>query len=200
MPTKFLFMLTAFCLFLFPARVLAQEDVKEKTDQQRICDIIKIAGYVEEYKLKVGFYPYGEAYLNPTEGYTPVPGSVVIYRGELPERYLWPPRGRSGKVFSIDNFEKNLSVTLGDIKLPVDGRIVNETSFPTFYQYLFDGEAYYVSAILKKERDDTRTLAPGFYKYEVSSIGIPERKIQEFGAAKDDCNSDKSQAMIENSN
>lgn len=189
MPTKFLLMLTTFCLFFFPAPVYAQEQIKEKTDQERICDIIKIAGYVEEYKRKAGFYPYEEAYLKPEEGFAPVPGSVVIYTGELPERYRWPPAGRSGKVFTLENFEKNLSAKLGDLKLPVDGRVVNESSFPTFYQYLFNGEAYYVSAILTKERDDTRTLAPGFYKYEVSSVAVPERKIQDFGGAKEDCNS-----------
>ncbi len=160
-----------------------------KSDEERICDVLKIAEVVETFKQVNGHYPYEEAFLEPPEnGYVAVPGMVNLYRGELPERYQYPPPGMSGFIDSLENFETYLSDGLQkDIQLPVDGRVVDEDQIPTFYQFMFNESAYFISAMLENPHPDARTIKPGYHKYQVSSTAAPSHKIKSYESAKKDC-------------
>lgn len=184
---KLHFIIVPICA-LFVAASTAYAVPLLKTDAQRVCDVLEIAETVERFKKTTGHYPYQEALLEPEEDYVAVPATVNIYRGELPERYRHPPPDLSGYVYTLEDFENYLSDALGKkIHIPVDGRPIDERSFPTFYQFKFDGAAYYVAAILEAERPDTRMLAPGHHKYQVSSVSVPEKKIKAYKTAKSDC-------------
>ncbi len=169
------------CLLFFSVSLSISEKGK-KTDEDRIRDVHKIASFVEAFKVKKGYYPYEEAYLNPTKDMVPVPRGVNIYYGELPEQYQYPPPGMSGRIFPTIEFKKYMEMVLGPIDLPADDRPIKfePPYIPSCYQYLFDGRAYYVSAILKKPNENTREIRPGYYKYQVSSVAVPSRKILKF--------------------
>jgi len=147
-----------------------------KSDADRIAHVHSIARLVEDFKQKVGHYPYEEAFLNPTPGFAPVPATVNITRQQLPEQYQYPPPGVSGVVYTHDQFRDYLQELLGrDVELPV-----NTEPAPRFYQYHFDGRHYYVSAELFESTSATRQIAPERHKYQVSSTSVPERKILRF--------------------
>jgi hypothetical protein len=149
------------------------------TDEQRVADVHAIARVVERFHDKAGHYPCEEAYQNPTPGYRPVPCSVVITSQDLPEQWKYPPPGRSGRVIPLPEFRAYLEGVLGPIELPEDDWPVSIWE-PRFYQYMFDGKAYYVSAVLLAATERTRELGPTRHKYQVSSISAPKHKILRF--------------------
>ena len=151
-----------------------------KTDAQRIADVHAIARLVEEFKQKTGHYPYEEAFLNPEPGFAAVPTSVNISSQPLPEQYRYPPPGRSGVVYSREEFLAYFEKELGKVvTLPSDS-----APPPRLYQYQFDGRNYFVSAVLLEATPDTRQLAPEWHKYEVGSVAVPERRIRRFSDIK----------------
>lgn len=155
----------------------------EKTDADRIQDVHRIAEICEKFKEKTGYYPYAELFEDVEDGYVAVPVAVNIYHDELPEQYKWPPLGRSGTIVSTEEFLSYLEKELGEkVELPYDGRIVEfkPPYVPTFYQYLYNGRAYFVSAILTAPTQHTRELFPGYYKYQVGSVEVPSKKILKY--------------------
>ncbi|MDC0936728.1 hypothetical protein OAS39_10615 [Pirellulales bacterium] len=147
-----------------------------KNDEQRISDVHKIATLVERFKEAAGHYPYEEAFLNPEPGFVAVPASVNITRLELPDQYRYPPPGVSGAVFGYQDFQDYLREVLGDdVVLPSDTEPP-----PRFYQYHFDGQNYFVSAVLTSATPDTREVAPGWHKYQVGSTAVPDQKVLRF--------------------
>lgn len=105
-----------------------------------------------------------------------MPATALITHQDVPERYRYPPAGISGTVFLYDEFVKHVSDKLGeDVVLPTDSEPA-----PRFYQYRFDGQNYYVSAMLLKPTEATRKVASEWNKYEVSSTSVPARKIHRF--------------------
>lgn len=159
------------------------EQTGSKTDADRIRDVHYIAELVEQYKEKTGSYPYHNWFENVEEGHVAVPVSVNITDQTLPEQYRYPPLGVSGYVDSTEEFLKDLRYVLGNkVNLLYDDRpvVYKPPYIPTFYQFLYDGENYYVSAILTKPSQYTRELRKGYYKYQVGSVEDKELKIRNY--------------------
>ncbi|MCK4913936.1 MAG: hypothetical protein KAS69_05000 [Planctomycetes bacterium] len=173
-------------LFLFVVFAGCNTDTPQtdpKTDAERIQDVHYIAELCEQYKEKTGNYPYHDWFEDVEEGYVAVPVSVVITDQEIPEQYQYPPPGVSGYVDSVEELLKYFQSELGKkLKLPYDDSpIVYESPYvPKFYQFLYDGENYYVSAILTKPNNYTRELYNGYYKYQVSSVEDKQQKIRNY--------------------
>ncbi len=154
---------------------LACQNSPAKTDADRIDDVHALATIAEEFKQATGFYPLADVYVN-------VPVSVNLSNRRLPAHYQYPPRGQSGSVLTVKKFEEYLRKTLGpELEVPKDDRRLDE--LPLFYQYRFNGENYFVAAILDEATEATRTVNDLYEKYEVSSKAVAESKVQRFDAA-----------------
>jgi hypothetical protein len=168
------------------------KNVIEKSDQERICDVHYVAELVEQYFAKQMHYPYGQGFMSHAEGTVDIPSAVILHRGPIPNEFK--REGRSNSRYSLEDFEALLQSVLGPVTIPTDNRdilegtrIFPDKNIPAFYQYRFDGEAYYVSAILRTERPDTYYLAPGFHKYQVSNNAYPTNKISRYKDVKKNC-------------
>jgi hypothetical protein len=146
------------------------------TDAQRIADVRAIAALVEEFKRITGHYPYEEAFINPEPGFVAVPVMVIVTSQQLPEPFRSPPPGMSVALYPNEEFSDLLAETLGrEVALPSDN-----APPPRFYQYQFDGKNYFVSTVLESGTPETREMAPGWYKYQIGSTGIPSAKVIRF--------------------
>lgn len=172
--------------FAEPSKVYTESRTQQagpKTDAERIQDVHYIAELVEQYKEKTGSYPYHHWFEDVKEGYVVVPVGVNITDQTLPEQYRYPPPGVSGYVDSTEEFLKNLRYVLGNkVNVPYDDRpVVYEPPYiPTFYQYHYDGNDYFVSAILTAPNQYTRELRKGYYKYQVGSTESVKWKTRNY--------------------
>jgi len=156
-----------------------------KTSGQHIESVHKIASLIEKYKANTGKYPFHENWLSVKEGYVAVPISVKLTNKRLPEEFRYPPPGRSGLVISQLEFEEYLSRGLKEkIVLPMDDREIRQKNgnWPFFYQFLYDGQDYYVSCFLTESHPKARKIDDGWYKYEVGSTAVAIRNILLFDA------------------
>lgn len=148
-----------------------------ETDQDRINEIHQIAAIVEEYKEKRGCYPFSERWRQVKPGYCATPIYIIITDQKIAEDMMFPP-GMSATSIPKKMFDKYLTEKLGrSIRLPTDSRPV---STKKFYQYLFDGENYFLSCILDKSAKLTKQLSADMFKYQVSSTAIPTLKIWKY--------------------
>lgn len=158
-----------------------------KTSKEHIDSVHMIAEVIERFKEKTGNYPFRENWSNVEEGYVAVPISANLTTRELPEEFKYPPRGRSGLVISAKELEEYLSNGLKEkVVLPKDDRKIRTSkgNWPFFFQYLYDGENYFVSCFLQEEMPNTRKLGNNWYKYEVGSVAMPSKKILQYSEIK----------------
>ncbi len=131
-------------------------------DKQRIEDIHQIAGWIETFHQKTGYYPL-------TSGKHQLPLEVVIAKME---KEWEPPCVKMGYL------ELELQKVLGrDIKLPTDPGECYAGGISRFYQYNSDGQEYYVSAHLGSRNRFTRRLDARNHKYQIGSITILKQRI-----------------------
>jgi hypothetical protein len=158
---------------------------RAKTTAEHIKSIHDIAIIIEKYKSVTGQYPFREKWEDVPEGYVAVPISAKLTQYELPEQLKYPPPGISGHVIGSDQLESYLSVGIKEpIILPKDDReiIRDGKVWPYFYQFLYDGQNYFVSCYLDEHHPHARKVDENWYKYEVGSVAIPDRKIHLFSA------------------
>ena len=149
----------------------------ESADQARFEGVHKIAALVEEYHDKTGRYP-GEGF--------DVSGRGVLYvhitKQKLQGDDRFPPHGVTGLACDERGLLDDMRQVLGrKIDFPSDPRPVTpESRHITYYRYVWDGKYYFVTVNMEHEYEQTRTIGPGCYKYEVSSLSIPKKKIRKF--------------------
>ena len=139
-------------LLLCPAPLAAER----KTDADRIADVHAIAALAERFMEACGHYPLADMYGN-------VPVAVHLSEHPLPLDHQYPPRGVSGSVRTAEEFEEYIKDTLGpETEIPRDDRPVH--AIPHYYIYLFNGENYFVSAVLERPTEHTRNVADWYLK------------------------------------
>lgn len=154
-----------------------EESYQKWADCTRINDIYYIAGLIEEFKQKKGYYPLAEDYEEPdAEGWVSVPVMVNITHRELAEQYLHMPGNMSGRVAPTTEFVEELTQVLGrKIEIPSDPQNV-PTFAPNFYQYIaFPNRNYVLSAYLYTSNKNAVELGPHYNKY---SVGSEEKKSE----------------------
>jgi len=155
----------------------------QRTATEHMDNVHQIAAIVENYKAVTGNYPYRENWGDVESTYVAVSISTKLTTEELPEEFRYPPPGVSGAVISSNEFEDYLSAGLNKkVVLPKDNRRIKRDgrNWPFFYQFLYDGEHYYVSCFLQEDHPKARQIGRNWFKYEVGSIEIPNRKIHKF--------------------
>ena len=149
-----------------------EEGYQEWADCTRVNDTYYIAGLIEEFKTKKGYFPLGASYLEPEEeGWVSVPVMVNITHRELPEKYQRLPENMSGRLAPTSELIQELSEGLGrDIKIPSDPQNVPVFA-PNFYQYiLFPKGNYILSSFLYNETESTVRLGKHYNKFSVGSV------------------------------
>lgn len=163
-----------------PAMAGAEEDYQAAADAKRIHDVHRIAALIEAYRQAAGHYPFRERFENIPPGHKAAPLAATITNLQLPEKYRWPPPGSSGRIMPSAEFEAELRAVLGpDIEIPCDPQKI-EVYAPNFYQFLTDGQDWFVSANLYSPTGHTLRLAAHYHKYQVGSVDVPRQKIRRF--------------------
>ena len=148
-----------------------EESYQKWADCTRVNDTYYIAGLIEEFKQKKGYYPLGESYLEPdADGWVSVPVLVNITHRELAEQYQHMPGDMSGRVAPTSEFVEELSEGLGrKIEVPSDPQNV-PTFAPNFYQYIvFPKGNYILSAYIYTGNEFSTELGPHYNKFSVGS-------------------------------
>jgi len=171
------------CLAVAILLLCACRDEKSvpKTDAQRMEDVRRIAGVIEQYREKTGHYPYAENWENVEPNMVAIPIGVFLSSKQLPAEYRYPPGGRTGAIFTYKEFLEYLRKVLGRaLTLPEDDRDPREW---VPYQFAFDGRNYFVSAHLTQPNEFTRPVG-GAHKYQVGSIGSAKAKVRAYSEIK----------------
>lgn len=176
----------------------AENAFQQAADAKRVYDVHLIAGLVEKYKAKKGFYPFGEIkppdLLHPEEKPEEItPTEIIITPCILKDEYNRPAPGRNAAIRPSISFVSELFQVLKDDpeskmllenfpydpqKIPVDA--------PNFYQYRINSEGNYsISANLYHPYPNTQKIKDNYYKYEIGSIKSPSiLPISSFGKEK----------------
>lgn len=149
-----------------------ESSYQEAMDPVRIEHVNQIADLVERYRQISGRWPLAEHY----EG-QPV---VVLITAREGDAGFYERQYPAARYFSRSELEALLASVLGEpIVLPSDPQKF-ASGRPNHYVYWCTGDGYQVAAHLSAERGVARRVGPSYYKYEVGSSDIPERRIFDY--------------------
>ncbi|MEE8575343.1 MAG: ankyrin repeat domain-containing protein [Thermodesulfobacteriota bacterium] len=133
---------------------------QEGADKKRIEDVHHIAGLIEDFHDKVGYYPLANDFTPPIE--------VLITNKKY--NYSLP-------TLPLANLENELEYVLDrEINLPLDPQKVDALGGQRLYQYFTNGKDYTLSAFLFYQTEFTLPKAEHSYMYQVSSRNLIARK------------------------
>lgn len=152
-----------------------------KTADERIATVRQIGQLLAEYTQKKGATPYAESWKEDDPKDDKVPVTIICNLSEkkIPDKLAYPPF--SCYVMEPKDLEKYLSEGLGrKITLPRDDRALehNGKPLPLFYIIQIGNGNFFVATYLTEAHKDARKLRDDFYKFEVGSVAVPEKKIE----------------------
>jgi hypothetical protein len=152
-----------------------------KTSEEHIQDVRQIGQVLADYTQKKGTTPFSENWKNhdPKDDSSPVTILCHLSKNEIPDSLAYPPF--SCYVMAPKELEQYLSKALGrKITLPRDDRDLklNGKPAPLFYTIQIDDGKFFVATYLTEAHKDARKLGENWYKFEVGSVAVPEKKIE----------------------
>lgn len=166
------FPLVSFLLYQYIDEHPGEAGDLEWADLCRVNAVHEIAAMAERYKEQTGAYPFA--------GSANVPVEVILSGDPLRGEERFPNPGTSGIVLDWRYFWEEINkVSQVSPRVPVDPPRTGAHA-PNYIQYYTDHKNYFVAASLDHPTDNTRKVGQHYYKYEVGSIAIPEKKIRNF--------------------
>lgn len=152
-----------------------------KTAEEHVQAVRQIGQVLAEYTQKKGTTPFSENWKedDPDDDGVPVTILCHLSKNKIPDRLAFPPF--SCQVIPPKEIEDYLSKALGrKITLPRDDRDLklNGKPAPFFYTIQIDDGKFFVATYLTEPHQDARKLGEGWYKFEVGSVAVPEKKIE----------------------
>lgn len=151
------------------------------TTEEKVQAVRLIGQVLAEYTEKKGATPYAENWKDDDPDDDSVPVTIIcnLSEKEIPDRLAFPPF--SCHVMEAKELEAYLSKGLGrKVVLPKDDRELNAGGrpLPLFYTIQIGEGEFFVATYLTEEHKDARKLGEKFYKFEVGSVAVPEKKIE----------------------
>lgn len=161
-------------LIVFGYKIL-ESNYQRNADAIRINDVHHIASLVEQYHEKTGLYPFADE--------SKKIGLMISINidGKSTAETQEAVDPISQRTYSYSQFVHELQSVLGrEIKVPTDPQKVSSFG-PNWYVYAVQNGNYFIAAHLYHEMPEARFVeSQGYYKYEVSNIEVPEKKIHKF--------------------
>ena len=167
--------ITLFVVCLITIYLITDRQYQKQMDPIRINDVHYIASLIEDYHSKTGYFPFQLESDKISERI------VVNLDGKL---FVNPDYGPfNDNIYSHYDFVSELSKVLGsDTCVPTDKQ-KHPTYAPNFYSYVVHDGHYFLAAHLFWPNLKARFVQikhNRYYKYEIGSISIPEKNIQQF--------------------
>jgi hypothetical protein len=152
-----------------------------KTAEEHVQAVREIGSILAEYTQKKDATPYAENWKedDPDDDQVPVTIICNLSEKEIPDQLAYPPF--SCHVMAPAEVEKYLSKALGrKITLPRDDRDLDKGGrpMPLFYTIQIKEGEFFVATYLTEAHEKARKLGNNWYKFEVGSVAVPEKKIE----------------------
>jgi hypothetical protein len=152
-----------------------------KTPEEHVQAVRQIGQVLAEYTQKKGTTPFSENWKSDDSNDDSSPVTILCHlsKNKIPDQLAYPPF--SCYVMAPKELEEYLTKALGrKIALPRDDRELklNGKPAPFFYTIQIDDGKFFVATYLSEAHKDARKLGENWYKFEVGSVAIPEKKIE----------------------
>lgn len=152
-----------------------------KSPDEHVKAVRQIGQVLAEYTQKKGTTPFSENWKDddPDDDSSPVTILCHLSDDKIPDQLAYPPF--SCHVMAAKQLEEYLSKGLGrKVALPRDDRDLklNGRPAPLFYTIQIDEGEFFVATYLTEPHKDARKLGEKWYKFEVGSVAVPEKKIE----------------------
>jgi hypothetical protein len=161
--------------------VAVSTSVAAKTPEEHVKAVRQIGQILAEYTQNKGTTPFSENWKedDPDDDSAPVTIRCHLSQNKIPDQLAYGPF--SCYVMAPKELEDYLSKALGrKITLPRDDRDLklNGKPAPLFYTIQIDDGKFFVATYLSEAHKDARKLGENWYKFEVGSVAVPEKKIE----------------------
>jgi len=161
--------------------VMVSTGLAAKTPEEHVQAVRQIGQVLAEYTQKKGTTPFSEKWKedDPNDDSSPVTILCHLSENKVPDQLAFPPF--SCYVMPPKELEAYLAKALGrKIALPRDDRELklNGKPAPLFYTIQIDDGKFFVATYLTEPHKDARKLGENWYKFEVGSVAVPEKKIE----------------------
>ena len=152
-----------------------------QTTDDHVAGVRQIGALLAEYTRATGGTPFIERWEEDDPDDDTVPVTIIcnLSENEIPDELAFPPF--SCFLMEVAELEAYLSAGIGrEIRLPLDDRelVHRGRPMPWFYTVQIGEGNFFVATYLAEAHEDARRLGEGFYKFEVGSVAVPERKIE----------------------